>query len=114
MFQILLYISLIKQLLMPQEDEYTYEEKLRREILFFLYKEGCWGTHHFPIAALRHRIRIDSELPSNNATKRQIKQLLREELISRYKQYKNIHLNSRKRNEIETKIQDLIDNHYNI
>ena len=39
MFQILLYISLIKQLLMPQEDEYTYEEKLRREILFSSIKK---------------------------------------------------------------------------
>ena len=57
------------------EDEFTYEEKLRREILFFLYKEGCWGTYHFPIVALRHRIRIDSSLPSKGDTKGQIRQL---------------------------------------
>lgn len=99
---------------MPQEDEYTYGEKLRREILFFLYKEGCWGSYHYKIEALRHRIRVDSELPSKNDTKKQIKQLLRERLISRYKQLKNIHLNPSKKNEIEAEIQDLIYNHYNI
>ncbi len=97
-----------------REDEYTYEEKIQREILFFLYKEGCWGTYHLPIAAVQHRIRIDSELPSKNATKRQIKQLLREQLISRYKKLKNIHLNHSRKNEIETKIQDLIDDRYSV
>ena len=99
---------------MSQEDEYTYEEKLRLEILFFLYKEGCWGSYHYKIEALRHRIRVDSELPSKNETKKQIKQLLRENLISRYKQLKNIHLNISKKNKIESEIQDLIDSHYNI
>lgn len=99
---------------MSQEDEYTYDEKLQREILFFLYKEGCWGSYHYKIEALRHRIRIDSKLPSKNDTKKQIRQLLREELIFRYKQLKNIHLNPGEKNKIETKIQDLIDNYYNI
>lgn len=99
---------------MSQKDEYSYDEKLQREILFFLYKEGCWGGYHFKIEALRHRIYIDSNLPSKNDTKKQIKQLLREELILRYKQLKNIHLNPSKKNEIESKIQDLIDNYYTI
>jgi hypothetical protein len=99
---------------MSQKDDYSYEEKLQREILFFLYKEGCWGGYHFKIEALRHRIYIDSNLPSKNDTKKQIKQLLREKLILRYKQLKNIHLNPSKKTEIESIIQDLIDNYYTI
>lgn len=63
---------------------------------------------------MRHRIYVDSELPSKNDTKKQIKQLLREKLILRYKKLKNIHLNPGKKNEIKAEIQDLIDNHYNI
>lgn len=99
---------------MSQEDEYTYDENLQREILFFLYKEGCWGGYHYKIEALRHRIRINSQVPSKNDTKKQIKQLLGEGLILRYKQFKNIHLNPSEKNGIEAKIQDLIDNYYNI
>lgn len=99
---------------MSHENEYNYYEKLQREILFFLYKEGCWGSYHYKIDALRHRIYVDSELPSKNDTKKQIKQLLREKLILRYKKLKNNHLNPSKKNEIKAEIQDLIDNHYNI
>lgn len=99
---------------MSHENEYNYDEILQREILFFLYKEGCWGSYHYKIEALRHRIYVDSELPSKNDTKKQIKQLLREKLILRYKKLKNIHLNPNKKNEIKAEIQDLIDNHYNI
>lgn len=73
---------------MSQGDEYTYEEKLRREILFYLYKEACWGTHHCKIEELLHRIRVYSESPSKNAIKRQIRQLLSDRLISRYKKLK--------------------------
>ncbi|WP_281774661.1 hypothetical protein [Methanobacterium formicicum] len=99
---------------MSQEDEYTYEDKLRREILFYLYKEACWGVHHCKIEELLHRIRVDSESPSKNAIKKQIRQLLNELLISRYKKLKNVYLNSSKKNEIEAEIQDLIDDHFNI
>lgn len=101
-------------LLMVQEDEYTYEEKLRREILFYLYKEACWGVHQCKIEELLHRIRVDSESPSKSDMKKQIKQLLNEFLISPYKKRKKVYLNSSKKKEIETEIQDLIDNRSNI
>ena len=57
---------------MPQEDEYTYEDKLQREILFFLYKEGCWGGYHYKIIALQHMIRVDSISPAKKDMKKEL------------------------------------------
>jgi hypothetical protein len=98
---------------MPQEDEYTYEKKLRRQILFYLYKGGRWVSYHCKIEELLHRIYIDSESPSRNDMKEQIKQLRNDQLISVYNQGKSVYLNRGKKNEIEAEIQDLIDKYKN-